>query len=492
MVSHSTHDPSSRSGNTTHLGSQPLPSDPVDGSGMGSPVHAELGRAADWQDLSRRGLSLFARCHAAVARSKKLLVGTACISLQPMLLSALLLPATAYVIRGLGPTAYGEWATSTTLVAFVSFLTNIGLRGTFIREIARDPATAPDALADQLGLRIMLSAFAAILALAACLALGYSRTAFLCTLIACLGLILTTVATTAADMLQVLHRLPTIAAVNMLSGVLLTVASIVAVFRGAGPVIVALCYLIGPTVSAAVLSYVIGKHHFAIRARWNRRTSWKLLWEARFFAGQQLATSGSTYAEALIIPRLLGATAFGYFAAGSLLATRLTAVPDGIATVAYPAISNAANFGARPARLSFLKFLCLAVAVCVPIALSISVTAAPIAGVLFPHNAEVCRTLIAISIWLLPIMAVVWVSGAALNALHQDASQARASFTASALSIVVAAIMIWHFGVIGAAVSMVLKYVIYLALFAPLLRKALSCAGRGQSPSAGTPTPAAS
>src|SRR5918993_4486065 len=54
-------------------------------------------------------------------------------SAQPVFLSALMLPVTAYVIRSLGPTQYGQWATATTLAAAVAFLTNPGLRGTFVR-----------------------------------------------------------------------------------------------------------------------------------------------------------------------------------------------------------------------------------------------------------------------------------------------------------------------------------------------------------------------
>src|SRR5688500_13167142 len=79
--------------------------------------------------------------------------GAVCTSLQPILLSAIALPATAYVIRRLGPTQYGQWAVATTLVTVVTFLTNLGLRGAFVRSVAREPEAAARLFAEQLGLR---------------------------------------------------------------------------------------------------------------------------------------------------------------------------------------------------------------------------------------------------------------------------------------------------------------------------------------------------
>src|SRR5688500_14991821 len=68
-------------------------------------------------------------------------------SATPILLSAISLPAMAFIIRMLGSSDYGNWATATFLVTTVGFLTNLGLRGTFIRSVAQNPASAPPELA---------------------------------------------------------------------------------------------------------------------------------------------------------------------------------------------------------------------------------------------------------------------------------------------------------------------------------------------------------
>jgi O-antigen/teichoic acid export membrane protein len=350
------------------------------------------------------------------------------------------------------------------------FLTGLGLRGTFIRSVAHDPDSAVDALAEQLGLRIALSMLAALVAIAACLVLGYSRTVVACTAVASLGIVLMTVSTTALDLLQAMHRLPTIAVVNMVAGVVLTGGSIVAVWRGAGPVGVALSYLLGPATSAILLLWIVQKDHFPVHVRWNARRCGRLLWDARFFAAQQFLATVSLNAESLIIPRMLGLTAFGFFSAGSLPATRLTAVPDGLCTAAYPAIAKAFRQSPGAATRLLARFLFLVLAVCVPMAATVSMLAGPIARLLFPGRAETCEQVIRISIWLLPLMGVVWLLGTGLNAMNRDAAQARASLIAATGSLVLSTLLIWRFGLIGACWAMVLRYIVYLFALIPHIR----------------------
>lgn len=399
--------------------------------------------------------------------------GAACISLQPILLSALMLPATAYVIRGLGPTGYGQWATATALVAATSFLTNLGLRGTFVRAVARDPDSAAQAFAEQLGIRMVLGLFAAVMALGACALLGYSSTVLLCTTFSVLALVLTTIASTANDLLQALHRLPTIAMVNLLGGIFLTAASVIAICVGAGPVGVAATYLSGPVLSVAMLLWIVERRHVCVRLHWNTRRSLKLLWEARFFAAQQLVATVSNNAEALILPRLLGPTAFGFFSAGTLLPTRLTAIPDGIGTAAYPAIAQAHRQETGATHGMIWRFLLLAGSVCIAAALAVSLLARPIAQLLFPGHGEVCEQVLRITIWLVPLMGLHCVMSYALNAMSRDAVQARASLLGGMAALLMTAVLVWQLGLIGACWSMVLRQGFQVLALTPLLIRAM-------------------
>lgn len=395
--------------------------------------------------------------------------GAACIAMQPVLLSMVALPATAYVIRRLGATEYGQWMTATTIVSTVTFLTNLGLRGTFVRTVARHPEGAAEALADQLGIRITLSLLASVLGLSACLLLDYSRVVITCTAISCAGLVMASIFTTASDLLQGFHRFPTVAAVNMAAGLMLTAGSVSVVYFGGGPIGTAISYLIGPVISIVLFTIIVGRQHFPVRVRWNFSRFRVLLWQARFIGVQQLVSSANQNAEALLIPRMLGATQFGFFAAGTLLSTRLTAIPDGIGTAAYPIIARKHVISGRAAVISTMYFLGLVMVPCLVAAIGGTLLAGPVANLLFPGRAEVCESVMRITVWLLPLMGLQCVLSYALNAVHADAAQAKASVTGAILSVFIAVILVWRFGLVGASWSMVARYGMQLIVLTPCI-----------------------
>jgi O-antigen/teichoic acid export membrane protein len=299
--------------------------------------------------------------------------------------------------------------------------------------------------------------------------LHYSVTIVLCAVAAAVGLLLTVVSTTAGDALQALQRLHVVAIVNLVAGLLLTITSVVVVWFGAGPVGVAVSYLVGPLVSAPAMLWIIRRHHFAHGVRWSTKRAAALLWEARHITTQALLGSVSNNAEALMVPRIVGATLFGYFSAGALLANRLTTFPDGICTAAFPAMVDATRQGARQTLRVFVKFLLLMLAGGIPASLAVWLAAGPISSLLFPHHADVCKQVIRITVWMLPLMGVEGLVVALLLAFHKDAEQTRAKSLGAIVTVILAAAAVWKFGIVGACWSMVLRYAVYLALIVPCL-----------------------
>ncbi len=278
---------------------------------------------------------------------RRSVIGAAFLSGHSLLLNAISVFAMAYIIRRLGPEGYGQWATAMTIVAATGVIGNLGLRGTFIRGIARDGSSAPRASAEQLGARLLLSTLGGCTALAASLALGYSNTIIACTAIAAIGAILGGLWTTLGDLLQAMQQLPAFSAVNLIAGLALTAGSVVAAVVGVGPIGMSAAYLLGPVILVVGLWRVVERRLFRLRIAIDPRRSFSLLREARFFAVQQLVTVASTYAAALMLPKLVGAAAFAFFAAATLVAGRLDVVPDALATAFYPAMAREYAVSAR-------------------------------------------------------------------------------------------------------------------------------------------------
>ncbi len=358
---------------------------------------------------------------------------------------------------------------ATSLMSVCAILTNLGLRGAFVRGLAADPSSAPSQLAEQLGLRFLLTMLAAMVAMAICRTLRYPPAIFWCTAIGGLGLIATTFAATLADLLQAMHKIKTVAAVNFASGITLTIASVVVAYIGANPIAIATAYLAGPAVSAGLLAWIVNRNSCPISFRWNMTRFVRLLAGSRFFAAQQFLAVGSAQAEALILPQLVGINQFGVFTAGTLLANRLTAIPDGLCTAAYPVMARAYAAGeSRRSVAVVFWFVVIAATGGIALAGSGMLAAGIIGRILLPTHPELLATVVRITIWSLPLMAVESVMGYALNAAGKDAAQAKASVPAAIISVVISILLVTTLGVIGACWSMLLRPAVRAAFLTPL------------------------
>lgn len=400
---------------------------------------------------------------------RTILVGAFCLSLQPLVLNALSVPVMGFLIHRLGAAGYGQWMVATSLLSVCAILTNLGLRGAFVRSVACDPASAATQLAEQLGLRLVLTALAAILAVTVCCLLEYSPAVVYCTIIGGVGLIATTFAATLADFLQANHRIKTVAAVNFTAGLGLTAASLAVALASKSPVAIAAVYLTGPILSAVLLARVVQNDGWPVRFRCNARRFGQLLARSRFFAAQQFLAACSAQAEALMLPRLVGMNQFGFFTAGSLLANRLTVIPDGLCTAAYPAMARACASGERGRRTGMM-FCYVAIAAIGGAALAVAGTlvAGPVSRILFPSQPLLFATVVRITIWSLPLMAVESVMGYALNAAGKDAPQSRASVPAAIISLAISVVLVTALGVSGACVSMLLRPAVRGVFLTPL------------------------
>ena len=325
----------------------------------------------------------------------------------------------------------------------------------FIRQAAAEPQTAHAALAEQLGLRLMLTSAVVMLAVTLCFALRYPTIVILCAAVTAATMLITTFATTLVDLLLSIHRLTTIAAVNLFGGVLLTACQSSQSAWGSGR---------------------LRFHSPILPARWRRRRrslhrskNASRACAVQFFRGVAIAEKVAIVHRAAVteqrtvlrgraaLPRLIGPAGFGFFSAGTLLPTRLLIVPDGLCTAAYPHLAQRFRQSRDGGTKLTLHYLGIAVGICLPIALLVAWLAAPIARVLFPAQPEICRDVILITIWTLPLMAIESVLGYAINAADADAAQARASLPAALCNVLLTTILMCRLGITGACFSLPLR-----------------------------------
>ena len=387
---------------------------------------------------------------------KKSVFGGTCQAIGPLLLNVLSLPVMAYIIRGLGPSAYGDWTMATALIGVLGILANLGLRGAFVRQVAGQPHNAAKALAEQLGLRLVLSVGAAILAILLCLILRYPLVVMECAAVGAVAMIVSTFASTLVDVLQADGSIAKVAAVNLIAGLLLTAASVIVIWLRMGPVALSVAYLIAPVVCAASLLIIVRKE-IPVGIQFDRLGGLGLLKRSRAFAAQSLLNSASSYVEALFLPQLVGAANFGVYIAGTLLPLRLAAIPDGFCTAAYPMLTR--RFRDCRVRGTWLSmgWLAFILISCLTIAVSVFLLAGPIAGILFPTKPESCRMVIQLTVWALPLFGIESVLGYSINAAGADGALARASLPAALCNVTMTILLMKNLGIAGACIAMPLR-----------------------------------
>jgi O-antigen/teichoic acid export membrane protein len=385
----------------------------------------------------------------------------------PLLLQALSLPVTAYIIHTLGAGHYGQWATATAITAAIAFVSNLGLRTLFVRSIALEPGSTEELLATQLGLRTALAAAAAGIAICACQLLGYPPVVLSCTLVASLGLVLSAMWTVLGDVVQAFQQYRTFAKISLFAGVVLTVSSLIVIAMGCGPIGLSVAYLSGPIISLAMFWWVVRRKYCAVRMGTSLSKYREVLSKSRVIASQQVVSAARDQAEQLLIPKLVGITSFGYFAAGALIPSRLGFVPENLSSAFYPEIARLHAQSGRAAAHLVARLALFSMMLCLPLAVLLVFLAHPIARILFPRAPEICASIIRITAWSIPATGVLSTFRNALQAAGKYNEVARTDMRSAAVTLGLSVFFIARFGIIGGCWSYVLRPFISACMLSP-------------------------
>jgi O-antigen/teichoic acid export membrane protein len=391
--------------------------------------------------------------------------------MQCLGLNILGLFSTAFIIRQLGALQYGQWATAAALASAHLILTSAGLRPLFVRNVARRPEHARELLAEQLALRMVLGGLAAASAMTIAFVLRYPPVVIVCMAVGSVWIVLSVISSTLADLLYSLEKFGSYSVTSLISGLTVTAASIVAVHQGCGPIGLSIAYLTAPAANVLLYWHIASKH-IQVRVRWDFHAARALLRESRFAAFSQIAAAARDRAEQLLVPRLAGLEAFGILSAGTMVADRLGNVPDAICTAFYPRISRAGqrSSGACLER-TVTSMLTIALAASAPLAIVGMYLARPVSEILLPAASDICRTVVQISVWAVPLLAVSFGISFSLQAAGRQERVAQLGLRATGVSAALSIALVAMFGIPGASWSLVARPAIVAMTLVPLFRR---------------------
>jgi len=247
--------------------------------------------------------------------------------------------------RHLGPVQFGQYVAVTALVTIVAGLTEGGLNAIAVREYsARSGARRQAVMHDLIGIRLLLSLLATVLAVALALIFGYSEVLVLGTAIAVSGQMLQGFQTLLGTSLQGEMRFGWITWLELVRQSVSVALIVTLVLVGAG----LLPFFAVPVAAAAATLSVtlrVTRGLITVRPTWRPSRWWPLVKDTLPFAAA-IAVSVLYFRVGVIAMSLLSSTLqTGYFSASFRVIEVLVGVPPLIASTAFPILARAVARG---------------------------------------------------------------------------------------------------------------------------------------------------
>ncbi|MES2125034.1 MAG: oligosaccharide flippase family protein [Gemmatimonadota bacterium] len=261
------------------------------------------------------------------------------LGLVPILLNFVALFSTGYITRQVGPSQFGRFSIALSLTGLSLLVTDVGLRALAVRDLARGGAGARHELNDLLSLRLVMSCLGVLIAwIVAAIATWSSPALGAVLMVSSLGIIPTALTGTLTDSLVARDQARVTSSSTFWSGVILTVASVIAVAVWPSDLALAASYLIGPIVNMAMLARRSREVYGRFRLRWRPRQWRVLIRRAAPFFRISIVGVAVSRSELPLIGLMFGSTMAGFYAAAVSLADRLAAVIDSVTTAALPTL----------------------------------------------------------------------------------------------------------------------------------------------------------
>ncbi len=385
---------------------------------------------------------------------------------------ALSLASAPLLIRHLGAARFAEYFSVIALVTIVASLTEGGLNSVALREYAaRRGEDRMTVLRDLIGIRLTLSVFGGLIAVAVAVALGYSDLLVLGTAIAVTGQMLQVFQTLLGMGLQGELRFGWITGLELIRQVVSVAAIVGLVLAGAG----VLPFLAVPVAAGlATISVTLRVTHglTPVRPAFHASRWIPLLRDTLPYAAA-IAVSVLYFRVAVLAMSVLStSTQTGYFSASFRVVEVLVGVPSLIAGAAFPILARAAAKGDER-RLHYAagrlveSTLVLGTLMSLLLVLGAKPVIQILGGAAFAPSVPVLR------IQGLALMAtcIAAATGYVLLALRRHGAMLIASVAALVMAIVMSLVLIPPFEAQGAAVAVVIaEFSLAATLVTMLLR----------------------
>ncbi|MBP7507590.1 MAG: flippase [Prolixibacteraceae bacterium] len=408
-----------------------------------------------------------------MSNTRKVIINSFWLILQPILLNLLSLFVIGYIARELGQAEYGKFVFAFSFVGIFLPLTNMGLNSLTTRDISENKTQADVILGKVLALRLALALVVYVVILLLINVMNYAGDTRTVVYIAALTLMFNGVAVTLHSAFQGFEKMHFIAYSQFISGLVLTAFSVLVIYWGFGVISLTVVYSLGSLLGLLIalffcLKFIVipvVKVDFAF---------WKLslIRGLPFFLPTFVGLIGNRIGI-ILLSKLAGDASVGIYGAANNLVEKLLIIPDGICTAIYPTLAFLYSKSKDEAIELFQKFLFYLFLIGLPIAVAGTILAKQVILLIYGETYLSSVIILQILIWWLFSTFITSLLGWTLGAIHKEKKGAVVPFIVTPGYLVLNLMLIPFFKEMGVAIATLLMSIISAFLFAIFVRKHL-------------------
>ena len=405
-----------------------------------------------------------------MGKTTRIINNSSWLILQSLVLNVVSLFAMGFIARRLGKSAYGQFIFGLGFISIFIPFTNLGLRAFTVRSIAQDKSVISTVISNMLGTRLIMSIITMIAVIMAAFLLGYDSSKIILVTIYSSSLIFTSIASTYQDAFQALESMSYVALIQLLSGIVVTIASVYVVYLGMGPFGLISTYLFaavfGAMLSLAFYTKHVGKAFLHVDYEYAKKN---IIESAPFFWPNLVCLSGSKIGL-IFLASMSGDVSVGLYGAANNLVEKLIVIPDSLCTAFFPAMS--ASFRQSPEEASFLfkRFYRYLVVLGLPIAVGTTILARQIINAIFGSNYVGSAAILQILIWSLYISFLTTLKFWTNGAIHKEKIGGYIAITGTVAQVLCGLVLVPRWGGQGLAFSNLVSTSITFVLLRVSLR----------------------
>lgn len=374
-----------------------------------------------------------------------------------------------YVIRQLGDVHFGRYAAALAYVSIFAMLTDLGTSWFSVREMARQKENIAWMVPDMMALRAILSLVAIVIISLSAWWLGKSPDVVLGIFVASCSLLLYAFQGPLDGVMIATERLDFSSIFNLLNKIVFMTLGTILLIMGVGYIGLLIATLTGVLVMGLSSGYVATQVMKLEFERPDPRRWWYLIRSSFPFGVNAAAGEFARRFDTVFMSFVLTDAAVGWYNVPYNMILTMLLMAQSLAMAMYPTMVKEYDSGRGSIQDTVQRALRYLLLLSFPIAVGGTLLADQIILLLYGPQFENSISVMRILVWVLPCLFLAEILGRTSSTLHLENKAAKISVINAVISVILNLILITTFGVIGAAVALLITRLLGITLFSIII-----------------------